>query len=66
MTLLEVDMEMYQSVLIPPLSWIDPTLPLTEVTVRKVARISEILTSHFVTFSMNRNEGVNVIRLDSN
>ena len=38
----EVDVEMYQSVLILPLFWNVPTLPLSEVTEREVTRNCEI------------------------
>ena len=52
MTIIEVDSEMCQSVLILPLFWNVPTLPLTRVTKREVNRKSENFTSHVVTFSM--------------
>ena len=57
MTILEVDVEMSQSVLILPLLWNVPTLPLCEVTEREVKRNCENFTFHFVTFSMNATRG---------
>jgi hypothetical protein len=52
MTILEVDHEMCQSVLILSLFGDVPTLPLTEVTIREVKRKSENFTSHVVEFSV--------------
>jgi hypothetical protein len=50
--IVKVDNKMCQSVLILPLFWNVPTLPLTGVTMREVKRKSEYSTSHFVKFSL--------------